>query len=354
MKRPYKKRYKSLNIGGCNVWWLLLLPLHVFAQNDLDLTPIHKLADDLPAYEIQDNPERDLSENRPTGRYRPPRKIHYLKEIQTSGTETGSIREGLIIIDINTNKTFRLSKQIYVTYYKLEDEFGFKYIQNKDGTCRFKIKNDFLADISEEKKLYEPPRQYTPAPENIVHTEYDKKLKWAMEGSFYAGITQGDYMKDLFNDSKASQGISTQFGAHLLADWKTPIKVGAVLHFERTEYQLSQKGSVIYSSLSFGPQFKSKDFYIGDISFRLQTQFRVSPYAKAVAQTQYGNAEFKFNSADSLSSLEFPIQNKWGEFVISIYGQYQWLSIKEQNEELDLKASNQSNKSFGLALSQVF
>ena len=334
---------------------ILFFPLALaFAQEDFELRAIQKLGDDIPDYQLRNLPEKENAIHRQHSRYKSPIPNIGLKDIEESGIQKGAIREDHYIHDIHTHKSFKIMKPIYVNYYKQEDEFGYKYIVNKDGSCRYKIPGDKLVMITEETKLYEPPANYTPAPENVVTAEYDKKLKWKPEASFYAGAVQGDYMKDLFDDPKANKGISTQYGVHALADWNIPIKAGAVIHYERTEYRLSQNGVVTYSSLSLGPQFRTKDFDLKVFTFRLQTQYRVSPNAIAHARTQIGNADFRFNSADSLTSAEFPFKNSWGEFVLSLYGQYQWLSIKEQKQNLNLKASNETNKSWGLALSQVF
>src|SRR5690606_8297816 len=126
--------------------------------------------------------------------------------------------------------------------------------------------------------------------------EFDKKLFLAPEASFYVGMVRGTYMKDLFNDDKANSGFSTQYAAHVSTNWSYPVKPGLVAHYEKTNYKLSGGGQVNYSALSFGPQFKSKDFDVNGFALRFQGQIRVSPLARAEAETTRGNVTFKFNS----------------------------------------------------------
>jgi hypothetical protein len=161
-------------------------------------------------------------------------------------------------------------------------------------------------------------------------------------------------MKDLFNDENANSGVTNQYGVHVAADWNVPVKAGLVFHYEKSSYDLAGGGNVYYSCPSFGPQFKTKDLDFWGALIRFQTQFRVSPFARASAETTQGNVDFKFNSADLLVGAEHPIQNKLGEFVLGVYFQSQWLNIKDQPEIVSINASNEANKSFGLSFAQVF
>src|SRR5690606_20519668 len=124
----------------------------------------------------------------------------------------------------------------------------------------WRIRDTHVEPIKQELALYEPPLTYTPAPENIVRADYDKKLNILPEFSFSSGLVVGDFMKDLFNDNKARSGISNQYGIHFFSDWKLPVKAGAVIRYERASYKLSNGSKVLYSSPSFGPQLKTKDF----------------------------------------------------------------------------------------------
>ncbi|HXH29492.1 MAG TPA: hypothetical protein VNJ01_01645 [Bacteriovoracaceae bacterium] len=294
--------------------------------------------------------------NRPIQRdHVPPiQKIDIVK-IRNSPTRMGSVPAGVQLINVKTNRTHVLPQRMFVKFHELQDEFGFKYLLNKDGSCTYKAREILVEPITEELALYEPPLTYTPAPLNITRTEYDRKLTLHPEVSLYAGLVNGTYMRDLFNDSQAASGRSNQFGAHLFTDWDLPLKVGAAVHYETTTYQLSDEGSISYRSLSFGPQLRSKDFDLfADFPARVQTNFRVGPFSKATANSATNEITYNFNSADLMASIEHPIKNSWGEFVVGLYGQWQWLNLKDASDLVSIRATNKSNKSFGLSLSQVF
>lgn len=333
------------------IWLLLLLTTSVYAQTDL--SAIQELDDELPNYQNYKQSDEELEFQRQNRRYRPPKRVIGLEEILKSGTQMGAIQTGARLFDLETNKGFRVTKPIFVEYYNLEDENGFKYVQNKSGVVKWRIPSDYVEPIKQEVDLYIPPHKYTPAPEIIVRSEYDKKLSIPPEVSFYTGVVQGDFMKDLFNDNKAKTGISNQYGIHLFTNWKLPVKAGAVLHYEKSSYNLDNGGQVIYSAPSFGPQFKTKDYEIFGQPLRFQAQFRVSPLARARAETVNGIVNVKFNSADLLVSLERPIENRFGQFVLGLYSQTQWLNLREQ-PAVNIKASNETNKSIGISFAQVF
>ncbi len=336
------------------MWIFALLALSAFAQDDLDVSAIHKFDEKLPEYDIHQKTSEEITQEITLRRYLPPSRPVSQEKIKSSETELGSIKTGAILIRLSDNKPLRVTEPIYTKFYRQQDEQGFKYLINKDGSTTYRIESRFVESIKPELALYEPPLRYTPAPTNIIKTEYDNKLSILPSASFYVGQVQGGFMKDLFNDSEASKGTSTQYALHLATKWKIPIKVGGVFHLEKAQYNLTGGGKVEYSSYSFGPQFKTKDFnsWIGPLRF--QAQFRVSPWARAHAQTQNGNVNFKFNSADLLVSMERPIKNFLGEFVLGVYFQNQWLNLKDQSEIVSVNASNETNKSMGLMLAQVF
>lgn len=333
------------------IWLLVLLTIPAFAQTDL--SAIQDLDDELPNYQNYKQSDEEIEFQRQNRRYRPPYRIIKQDEIEKSGIASGAIRAGAYLRDIKTNKLLKVTKPIYVEYFRQEDEQGFKYLQSKNGEVKYKVLSDSVEPIKEELNLYVPPHTYTPAPENIVRTEYDKKLSIPPEFSFYAGTVRGDFMKDLFEDNKARSGISNQYGLHFFTDWKLPIKAGAVIHYEKSSYQLDNGGKVVYSSPSLGPQFKTKDFEIFSNPIRFQAQFRVSPFATARAETVNGNVSLKFNSADFLVSIERPIENRFGQFVLGLYSQTQWLNLRQQ-PSANLHATNETNKSIGLSFAQVF
>jgi hypothetical protein len=334
------------------VWLLFIFISPAFAQ--IDLSAIKKLDSELPNYEEHKQFDEETESSRYSRINRPPKRIVRLEEIKNSGTELGAIKQGATLRELESNKNFTVTKLIYVRYFKSEDENGFKYLQDKDGSIKWRVYSHYVEPMKNELVLYEPPLRYTPAPDDIVRAEYDQKLSVPPEFSIYTGKVQGDFMKDLFEDNKAQDGVSNQYGVHFFTDWKLPIKAGAVIHFERATYHLTGGGEIDYTSLSFGPQFKTREFEIFSQPIRFQSQFRFSPFAKATAETTNGPIEFKFNSSDLLSSLERPIKNSLGEFVLGLYVQFQWLNIKDQTRNVSVSATNEMNKSIGLSFAQVF
>jgi hypothetical protein len=335
------------------MWWLLLISSSVFAQTDGELKAINDLEDSLPDAEYVER-SSDTLQRKHTSLHRNPNKIIPLISIIGSGIEHGHVQAGRYLVRLSDNKAVELTESFYGKFYRLPDERGFKYLESNDGTCVYKIKEEYFNSVEPELALYEPPLKYTPAPTNIIKSDYDKKLNIRPELSFYVGSVRGDYMADLFNDTKATTGVSNQYGLQFATDWKLPIKAGAVLHYEKASYHLIGGGNINYSAFSFGPQFKTRDFEFLNNPLRFQAQFRISPFARAAAQTVNGDVTFKFNSADVMGGLERPIKNRFGEFVLGLYYQVQWLSIKDQPELVSVNASNETNSSFGLSLSQVF
>lgn len=332
----------------------LLLTSTAFAQ-DMDLTSIRNLEEKLPSYNrtgvIKPDDIRPVIGD--VKKY-PPLKITTLKRIRNSGMSFGYLRAGSQLVRLDTNETFKIVRPIFVRCFMLEDEYGLKYIVNNDGTVIYRADSRFVEPIKEELALYEPPLKYTPAPINKLKKVYDSKLALSPEGAVYVGIVNGDYMRDLFNDSKARTGVSTQYGLHYFTAWDLPVKAGAVLHYEKTDYNLSEGGSVNYTALSFGPQLKTKNLEMANIPYRLQLQVRVSPFAKASAAMTNAKVDFKFNSTDLLASFEHPMKNRWGEWVFGAFYQAQWLNFKDQPEIVSIKASNKINTTIGLSLAQVF
>jgi hypothetical protein len=341
----------SQALGRMMVWLFLLLSLPALAETDL--SSIQKLDKELPNYSEKKQSDDELDFQRSRRRFTPPTRTISFDEIKKSPVLFGSINQRATLIDIETNTSRRVHKLMYVKYFGQEDESGYKYLQNKNGSITWKVLSRHVEPIKEEVSLYEPPI-FAETPPELVEIEYDRKLTIPPEVSIYAGVVQGSYMQDLFNDDEAKKGTSTQYGVHFFTQWKYPIKAGLVLHYERSTYKLSNAGEVVYTSPSLGPQFKTREFEFLGQPLRFQTQFRISPFAKAHAETIYGDADIKFNSSDFMASLERPIKNRFGEFVLGVYVQNQWLNIRDQQSQVRVKASNATNRSYGLSFAQVF
>jgi hypothetical protein len=331
----------------------LLLSFSAYAQDDLDLSAVKKLEEKLPLVQST-HVEEVQSTSVKTTRHKHPFRPVSFEKIIASETEYGHVRAGKNLIRLKDNQSVHLSEEFFGKFYRLQDELGFKYIQSRDGTCLYKIKSTDFTSVEPELVLYEPPMQYTPAPKNIIQSDYDKKLRLLPEASLSGGIVLGSYMRDLFNDSKAGIGLTTQYGMQFTTDWKVPMKVGGIVKYERSTYNLRGNGRVTYTSPSFGPVFKTKDFDMYGYPIRFQTQFRVSPFSKAFGQTVDGEVTFKFNSADLFITAEHPIKYQFGEFIVGFFFQSQWLNFRDQPEIVSIRASNQTNKAFGLTFAQVF
>jgi len=334
------------------MFWLLL-SFSAFAQDELDLDAIQILDRELPVTQYSERPE-DIEDRTFTPRYDHLYKKTRLKTILKSGTEHGHVKAGHYLIRLEDNKAVKLTESFFGKFYRLQDDLGFKYVQNNDGSCIYKLKSEFFNSIEKELELYVPPLKYTPAPLNIVRSDFDKRLKVVPEVTLRLGIAQGSYMNDLFNDEKAVNGTTNQYGINFATKWKLPIKTGLVFLYEKSKYYLSGGGNIEYSSPSFGPQFKTKDFDFWGAPYRFQTQLRVSPFARAIADTEQGDITFKFNSTDLMVAIERPVENKFGEFVFGVFFQSQWLNIKDQPETVKINSTNETNNSYGFSLAQVF
>ncbi len=321
-------------------WIFLLFTALAFAQ--APETPVTEDPKDVPKEPVD-----------PRNHVPPIRKIDVVA-IRNSGTQLGAMRPGVTLVEVRTNRSFKLSRAMFVRFHELQDEAGFKYLVNKDGTCTYKTAEHYVEPIKDQLALYEPPLRYTPAPV-ITRRVYDKSITLLPEASFYAGYVVSSFMEDLYNDKEAGRGISNQVGAHVFTAWDLPVRVGAVLHYEKAAYDLSGGGSVTYSAFSFGPQIKSRDTdFVADFPLRMQANFRVSPFARATATSDTGSRTYRFNSADLMASVEHPVRNGWGELVIGLFGQLQWLNLKDAPDVVSIRASNNTNKSLGLSVSQVF
>jgi hypothetical protein len=336
------------------MWFLLLLPILAFSQGEIDLSAVQNLEEILPDNDIPRDAYRNIPFEKKNRGFQPLVKKIGLEEILSSGTTYSYLKSGTTIYRISDNKPFITTKEMYLQMFRLQDEQGFRYLENNNQKCTYKVTSDNITRIGDTIALYEPPMRFTSAPENIIRTEYDRKLKLASEAAFYVGLVQSRYIRDLFNDPEARSGETNQYAFHLFTDWKLPVKVGGSVHYERSSFNLSGNGLVFYEALSIGPQFRTQDFELFETNWRLSTQIRVSPFAKLRGETVNGNVNFKFNSTDLMSSLEHPWSNRFGQFVIGGFHQIQWLNIKDQPEIVSLRASNQTNQSFGLFLSQVF
>lgn len=275
-----------------------------------------------------------------------------LEEILSSPEELGVIKSGSFIYLIEDSKKVYLDKDIFIRFHRQPDEQGFKYLISKNGDISYKVETKDIHSIAQETALYEPPHSYTKAPE-IKRIHWDEKLNSKIEISFALSSVEAHYIGDLLNLESTPSGQMTHLGLSYLADWDWPIKVGIGAYYQEAKYDTDGQ-TTSFRSLSFGPTFKTKNFNPFNIEVRLFTQMRYSPMAKVDAQLSRGSTSFDFNTTDFLAGLEFPLKNRWGEFVVSAFTHYQWMNLKNQEEIVNIESSNKPNQAFGLGFSQVF
>lgn len=331
---------------------LVIISLSAFCAEELD--SIRKLENSLPKTQTSFEIDKGFNKQKRHSKFSNFHREIKFEKIISSGTQFGIIPKGSFIQNVQTFESVKIQKPKYVEYFNLEDEFGYKYLKSKDGSVSWRISTQFVEPIKQDLEMYVPPLKYTPAPQNLVKTVYDRELSLPLEFGIYAGLVQSNFMADLMNDTKAGQGTSNQYGVQIFTKWRLPFKIGLALHYEKASFNLSQGGNLNYSSLSFGPQLKSREFDIFENPIRFQTQFRYGPFAQSTSQTYFTIETYKFNSTDILTSLERPIKNQLGEFVFGLYFQVQWLNLKDQKSTVSLNATTETNRSIGLNLSQVF
>jgi len=334
--------------------YLFILPLALHAQDEIDLSTIEELEQNLPSYQSAE--VDDLSTNIRSAqerRYRPPRQVIHMSEIENSGTEFGSISAGIPITNVKTNTTQVVSRPIFVKAYRVSDENGFRYLINKNGNVDYKVAVEYFNPTKQETAMFVPPTRYKAITERKSFLDYDGKLVIRPEVGAGADMVSSSFVADILNDTSANQGYSSRFFVNAMTQWKLPVKIGATVHFERSFYKVDT-GNAQTSTLSFGPMIRSRDFSIGNTPIRMMGQLRLSPFSSMNYETANGSGSFKFNTYAALAGVEFPTKNFLGEFTFSVYYQQQWFNLKNQVEEVKLKSNTSSNKSLGLMISQVF
>jgi len=342
-----------LNKIICVLFCFFIL-IHLHAKEETS-SSIKNFEQKLPHFnfldlEVSDSPINSLDAKK----VEKPEQIVDWNKITSSGISRSSIKVGAPIIRIKDYKRLSVSKEIVAYHYNLEDENGFKYIISKDQSVKFKIDSKYLQNIKRELDLYVPPSTYSEYNRELEKVYYDEKLNFNFEANVYAGYVQGNFFKDLLNESKSVSGQLTQINVGTHLNWKYVIKPGFVLNYDKTLYYFSEEGKGTYQSLSLGPQFKTQNLKFKTVDYLLQIQFRISPFSKLIVSSDSGIQNFSFNSSEVAFSLEFPSQNFLGEFSWGFFLNSQWLNLKNQTEGVNIRASNKSNLGSGLKLGQVF
>lgn len=316
-----------------------------YAQELENLESVRKLPD------LENSSSARLTESR--NKYLPLIRPVDWDEIKQGGVEKIYLKEDAPIIRIKDRSKLSVTKGSFVTVFSRPDEHGFKYILSPEKKIEYKVHTKHLEPIKLVNNLYEPPHNYTVSPPIFIK-KYDRSIRLTPEASLRTGFQSGDFMKDVFIGANG-KGHSQQYAASIFTEWELPLKVGLSLALENATYQLEDGGKVYYSSPSFGPLFQSKDFEIGeDFLVRAVTELRYSPFARARSESTGTDQNLKFNSTDFFISLKHPIENSLGSFLVGVFYQFQWLNIKNQEELVSIRASQATNKSFGLTFSQAF
>lgn len=334
--------------------FLLMLLFNISGEaNELDLKDVRALSElehQQQSFIEKKKDDRVIRENK--NRFPPYEVSVGLEEILTSPEELGALKKGTPIYTFEGSRKLVLTKDIYIRFHRQPDEQGFKYLVSKNGSIHFKVETNHIHSIAPETVMYEPPHTYTPAPE-IKRIHWDEKLKARYEIGAATSFVQGTYLQDLLNLDSAPKGQLNQLGGNVMANWNWPVKVGLGAYYHQGSFK-TDGGTTTFTSLSFGPVFKSKNFYPFEIAVRLVGQIRYSPFGKMNVEISNGETSFDFNTTDFLFGIELPFENKWGEFVVSLFSHSQWMNLKNQEEVVNINSSNKANQAVGVGIAQVF
>lgn len=324
---------------------LALLSGNLLAQEMKNLENVRKLPDAEYSSSTVVGGERN--------KFIPPIRPVSWDEIKRAGKEKIYLKENASVYRIKDNKKITLTEGKFVTIFSRPDEHGFKYLVAEDNSIEYKVHVDHLEPIKLVTDLYEPPHHYTVAPPIFIK-KFDRSLRLIPEAGLRTGFQNGEFIKDVFKGS-SGKGYSQQYAANLFTEWELPVKVGFSLALENATYNLDNGGKVYYSSPSFGPLFQGQDFaLVEDFLIRGAMELRYSPFARARSESVDGDQNLKFNSTDFFMSLKHPVENGLGSFLVGVFYQFQWLNLKSQEELVSIRASQATNKSFGLTFSQAF
>lgn len=331
---------------------LTLLCLLISSAQAQGLTELRELSQLTKPSPIFSDGKEPIKLRKNINKYDPVYQNVGLEEILSSPEELAVLKPGTYIYRLDNSQKLLLDKDIYIRFHRLPDEQGFKYLVNKNGDILFKARTEDIHSIAPETVMYEPPHSYTPAPER-EKILWDGKLKNNIELALAVSMMRADFLQDLLNLDSAPTGQMNHIGVNYLADWKWPVKVGLAAYYQRARYN-TDGGTTNFSSVSFGPVFKTKNFYPLEVPVRLQAQIRYSPFGKMDVNISRGSTGFDFNTTDLVVGIEFPLKNRWGEFVLSLFTHYQWMSLKNQEEIVNIESSSKPNQALGFGISQVF
>ncbi len=273
------------------------------------------------------------------------------KDVLSSAQFLASIAKGVILVEIDTEKTFYLTRDITVIAHEKVDEDGYRWIVGDNEKVKYKAHFQEVVNIELVTNMYEAPKFFKPLKKKNKVVSYDQILNFESEFLFHLGMGSANYTKDLIDAHTSSYSQIYRYELNSIAKWNFPVYFG--LSLARESFFMQNKddkaNGVFYS---VGPLIKSPEFRIAKAQSRFYGNYRYGLNSSMNTLRDGEQETYRFHLNSMNLGIEFLNKNSIGAISFGANFQRQWLKPVKNQESLELGARSQYDDSVTLFIGQ--
>lgn len=269
------------------------------------------------------------------------------EDILKSGTYVGTVKRHAILVNVNDNSTQYIPKNIAVKAYRLKDQNGYRYLENRDGTITFKIQASEISNIAETVKMHEKPFEFVREVKEEKIKFYDDHLDSFIQYNFHAALSEPEYTKDLVNDESGNYALISRHELAAYARWEFPFQAGVTASYESFDMRLDNQGKARGSFIAMGPAIKTHKLPFINTELHYFMNYQVGILSTLRENRQTGSTDYQFNQNSFLIGVEQQKDTSFGKFIYGFTFQRRWLKSKNTQYKLDLDTDSAQDDSFG-------
>lgn len=246
-----------------------------------------------------------------------------LEEIKKSGSKMWLIPKGTLLVDLQSNSSFMISKDIFTEIYNLAGPKSYQYIRSPDGEMRYMVSMENSVSVDGVLDLKTKPEKFATYDGPPKLRDYDTFLPLSVQSDVAYEALNSKITNTMINARESEVFRTFSYDLSAYSRWNFPLQLGLETIFQRGILPIDAQNDAELQAFYAGPLFKYF-FWKGQyLSGNLRASFMHAFKFTVVHPAGSLNFEADLLKAGPELMLDWP----YGRFAFAAYFNQYWLDL---------------------------
>lgn len=255
-----------------------------------------------------------------------------------------AIKEGSILVKIDTGEIYKTPKEIIAKAFNLSDFEGYRYLISGKNKIRYKVYETATVNMKEMLSMYEAPKKFTPIEKKIDYGLTNKKFYFNYDLSLMTGFGSSSFIEDITDTNEHISNVIT-YDFSIMGKWKFPIKSGLGVQYQT---QSGENSNINYNLdsflLAFILEMSNVNFIFDKLNYQIKFLTELVSRLNIEGQSTLNISKNILHLG--ASKKMWSIMN--GDILIGLNAQREWLKAKANDQLFSINSNNRTNDLFML------